>query len=129
MAFDRFVHKMGSWWPLATHGLLDRAADVNVESSVGGSVVERDASGDQVRWAVVTRWDPPRCLALAWHPGEAAERAQEVVITFVPEEAGTKVTVTHRGWQRVGSRAAAYRDAYALGWPRVLERFSSSFLS
>lgn len=129
MAFDRFVHKMGSWWPLDTHGLLDRPMDVIVEGIVGGGVVERDASGEEARWAVVTRWDPPRCLELAWHPGEAVVRAQDVVITFVPEEAGTRVTITHRGWQRVGIRAATYRDAYALGWPPVLERFRSSFLS
>jgi uncharacterized protein YndB with AHSA1/START domain len=43
-------------------------------------------------------WEPPRRLAFTWRNGNyAAHEQTEVEVVFVPANAGTLVTVTHRG--------------------------------
>jgi hypothetical protein len=124
-AFERFTSGMADWWPLDTHSVALRdVASVVVERHLGGRVFERTRSGTMHLWGTITLWDPPGRIAMTWHPGRAAETAQELTVTFTPLESGTQVDVIHSDWNRLGEKAAFVRSTYEQGWDPVLARFS-----
>jgi hypothetical protein len=121
-AFRIFTERIGDWWPLHRFGLYDEStAGVWFE---GDRVIERSTSGEEGVWAEVTQWDPPRRLVLAWHPGGTPEQATVVEVDFEPDDDGTRVVLTHRGWEVLGERAAAARDSYAGGWRGVVAGYA-----
>jgi uncharacterized protein YndB with AHSA1/START domain len=121
VAFRRFTAEIGSWWPLATHSIGQaRAVGVEMQPGVGGKIVESIAGGEQAVWGTVVAWDPPRRVAFTWHPGHEPAEAQDVEVRFDPAGAGTLVTLTHAGFERLGAKARAARRAYPLGWTYVL---------
>jgi uncharacterized protein YndB with AHSA1/START domain len=125
-AFRYFTEDIGHWWPLGTHS-VGRATSVtcSFEPRVGGRLVERTQEGGAHTWGTVTRWSPPERLAFTWHPGRSADTAQRVDVRFAPTTDGTLVTLTHAGWETLGTRGPAMRDEYGNGWQAVLrERFT-----
>jgi len=124
-AFDYFTHDIGRWWPLATHSVgRERARDVRFEPRPGGQLLESLADGSESAWGRVEVWRPGECVRFTWHPGRDAATAQWVEVAFAANPAGTKVTLTHGGWERLGDAADATRGGYATGWRLVLgERF------
>ncbi len=71
-AFELFTERFDEWWPLAEHG--------------------------EIEPRTVKVWDPPRRVAFIWnsHPHETVD------VVFAPEGDGTRVTLTHYGWQNEG---------------------------
>ena len=70
-AFRLFTESFAEWWP--------------------GDETEQEA----LREGEVTVWDPPRRIEYVWRRG-----GSEVVnLEFETEGAGTRVIVTHTGWQ------------------------------
>lgn len=124
-AFDYFTRDIGRWWPLDTHSVgLDRAQGVRFEPRSGGRLVETLADGRESAWGTVEVWEPARRLRFSWHPGRGTATAQWVEVTFAANPAGTRVTLTHGGWERLDAKAAETRDRYVGGWAFVLgERF------
>jgi hypothetical protein len=124
-AFDVFVHDMGSWWPVLSHSLgAERVTSLAIDGRVGGELVEVWDDGTRRPWAVVTAWDPPYSLGLAWNPVEdpSARPASDVVVRFAPDGDATVVTLTHTGWERWGPEL---RAGYEEGWPIVLGLFDA----
>ena len=120
-AFRRFTDEMGTWWPLATHSVgRSNATGVRMEPRVGGRIIESTAGGEEVTWGTLNAYDPPRLVAFTWHPGDEPERAQDVEVRFEPAGAGTRVTLTHTGFERLGDNAQMARRGYPLGWTYVL---------
>ncbi len=116
-AFERFSAGIAKWWPLAVHSVGGGdAVHCAIEPKVGGRVFERLASGSEEIWGTVLAFDPPRRLAFTWHPGRAAERAQEFDVSFASTGAGTTVELEHRGWEKLGEQAARHRADYNTGW-------------
>ncbi len=73
-----------------------------------GQIVERSADGEAAVWGSVTRWEPPVAVAFTWHPGQPAERARQIEVTFAAAAAAqTPVRVEHTGWDAFGHPAAA----------------------
>ena len=60
--------------------------------------------------------DPPHRLAYLWHLGTDRSRATEVAISFTGDASATTVTITHRGWERLGADASAWRQRNLGGW-------------
>ena len=118
-AFEVFTERIGRWWPLASLSVY--GADATV-AFAGGQIIERSADGDAAVWGTVTRWEPPDAVAFSWHPGQPAERASHVEVTFAALDGQTRVTLEHSGWEVFADPAAA-RDEYDHGWPAVLERY------
>ncbi|CAB4703520.1 MAG: hypothetical protein F2663_07485 [Actinobacteria bacterium] len=123
-AFDAFTGRMGSWWPLKTHSILEGAADeLVVEGWVGGEIFER-LGDERHHWADITVWDPPSQLAYTWRVNPA-NPATNVVVDFVATDSGTHVRVTHSGWAVYAERAEQMRSSYRDGWPSVLAAFAA----
>ncbi|MEM9069454.1 MAG: SRPBCC family protein [Myxococcota bacterium] len=119
-AFTVFTQRMATWWPLATHSIAGvNAESVTVEGEVGGRIVERASDGSEHVWGTILIWEPPTRLAFTWHPGRDASSAQHVEVRF---ESGTSttVTLTHKGWEKLGDEAQTHRDGYDSGWDGVL---------
>ncbi|WP_437675546.1 SRPBCC domain-containing protein [Sorangium sp. So ce131] len=125
-AFDLFVRRIADWWPLATLSVTREAVSCHIEPSVGGRVFERARDGTEALWGTVVAWDAPWRLSFTWHPGRAPGSAQEVEVQFVEVVAAqTRVEVVHRGWERLGERAADFRARHEGGWQAVLARFEA----
>jgi hypothetical protein len=107
-AFRLFTEAFAEWWPLESCSVSgDDAESCAIEPRVGGKVFERTRSGEQREWGSVTVWDPPDRLALTWHPATRRDGSQTVTVDFQVEADGTRVTLTHFGWQWAGVVTAA----------------------
>ncbi len=125
-AFAIFTGRIAAWWPLLTHGLFgERSGGV---AFVDGRLVERSLDGEEVLWGSVTSWEPGTRLALTWHPGRDEGPTTSVEVVFVPDEDGTRVELTHAGWDVFGADAVAARRAYTgpNSWGWVLEHFADT---
>lgn len=127
-AFQVFTAGIARWWPLPRYSVsLERARSCGIEPFVGGELFEVRDDGRRCAWGRVLVWDPPRRLAVTWHPGREADTAQEVEVRFVAEgDAATRVELEHRGWAKLGARAAEARERYTDGWDAVLGRFAGA---
>jgi uncharacterized protein YndB with AHSA1/START domain len=123
-AFEVFTREVATWWPLETHSISEPPDTVVFEEREGGEVYE--VKGDERHhWAWVRDWDPPRRFALEWKVNPNAA-ATDVEVTFEAHEGGTRITLVHGGFERLGDGATAGRDGYREGWAFVLGRYPGS---
>ena len=126
-SFDRFTASISDWWPIETHSVgREKAESVVFEPGVGGRVYERQRDGSEADWARVTEWDRPHGFVLDWHPSRDPSTAQRLEIRFFPIENGTRVELTHSGWEAMGDEAGKARENYAGGWDNVLRIFADA---
>jgi uncharacterized protein YciI len=118
-AFEVFTERLGRWWPLAELSVYGSDATV---AFTDGQIIERSADGRAAVWGTVTRWEPPEAVAFSWHPGQPAERASHVEVTFAAVAGRTRVRLEHSGWEAFADPVAA-RAEYDHGWPMVLDRY------
>ena len=133
-AFELFVDRFSEWWPLSSHHIGERpAVQVIIEPRAGGRWFERDEAGAECEWGSVLAVEPPGRILLGWQLSPVFEydpdpaRATEVEVTFEAQgEAGTRVTVEHRGFEVHGENAASLRDSVAGegGWSQLLELYA-----
>lgn len=124
-AFDRFTRGIAGWWPLQPHSIGGEDAETCVfEGRVDGRIYEISRDGTRHPWGTVTVWQPPRRVAFTWHPGRPVDTRQEVEVRFSPEGTGTRVELTHTGWERLGEDASRSREIYDSGWDTVLARYA-----
>jgi Activator of Hsp90 ATPase homolog 1-like protein len=123
-----WTSRIGTWWP-ADHTVTgDRDVAIVLESGVGGRIYERTADGAEYDWGVVTVWDPPKRLAyVPVAPRQDRSEATDVDIRFVargPDD--TRLEIEHRGWERLGATADAWRDRNRIGWETLLPRLAAA---
>ena len=128
LAFVVFTEELDLWW---RHGPRHRThgerSMMRLEAGVGGRLLEYGGIEEQVLGHVLV-WDPPGRLVLAWRRGLEPGETTEVEVRFVAEGAGTRVTIEHRGWDRVaaGHRArgeltgGAFAALVGLWWGDLL---------
>jgi uncharacterized protein YndB with AHSA1/START domain len=129
-AFDVFTRQMQTWWPLETHSIRagrDKRPpeELHLEPRAGGRFYEK--TGDEEhRWGNVLVCEPPHRIVFEWQVNPSRP-ATEVEVTFTALEAGTRVDLVHRGWERLADAEEA-RSGYASddGWNRVLGRFADA---
>lgn len=133
-AFDIFVNRIGTWWPLDSHAVSasqgQPARDVVIEPRIGGAVYEVMFDGTRADWGEVLAIDPGRSVAFTWHPGTNSGSPTRVDVRF--EDCGSgqaKVTLTHSGWDVWADEAPQKRGGYDTGWDIVLgECFAKAVL-
>jgi len=123
-AFDVFTARLGEWWPVRTHsvaaGTERTAVAAAIEGRIGGRIFETQDDGTERTWGTVTAWEPPRRLAILWTVSDEGADT-ELEVRFEPVEEGTRVTLSHRGWD-----TAERRSSYEDGWPGVLHAFAAA---
>ena len=119
VAFALFTDRIRDWWPLATHTPSDSLSQTLAFED--GHLVETQADGTRETWGSVAEWSPPRRLAFDWHPGGGP--TSQIAVDFEDVVDGTRVVLTHTGWEAYGDRAQSVRDNYEgpRAWPLVLE--------
>jgi uncharacterized protein YndB with AHSA1/START domain len=93
-AFSLFTEQAGAWWPETRRHTPDPRSAISMLAS--GRFWERAADGQEVELGRVRVWDPPHRLVLDFYPGTDAEHPTEVVVTFLAEPGGTRVTIEHQ---------------------------------
>ncbi len=101
------------WWPQLAGTTYD------VDARPGGRYrIDSPAIGATVT-GVYTEVDPPRRLAFTWvwqDAGEPVSVEDTVVVTFEPDDEGTRVTVAHTSSEHLPGGGAEQ------GWSDVLDR-------
>jgi len=124
-AFEFFTRDLAKWWPLAQFHTAPNPVDCMIEPRVGGRVFERAGDGLETLWGTVIAYEPPSRFAFSWIVGGLSpDEAQLVDISFTPDGTGTRVELTHSGWEKLGDAAAAnsLRERYDRGWATLIER-------
>jgi hypothetical protein len=132
-AFRVFTEEQGSWWPLATHHIGEKAAETAIiEPRAGGRWFERAADGTECQWGKVLVWDPPGRVVLAWQIGPNWKHDEacstEVEIRFVVlGPALTRIELEHRQLERFGDAAETMRGAFDSdgGWSAILGLYAT----
>jgi hypothetical protein len=127
-AFMVWTSRIGAWWPADHTASGSPQASVVLEPHLGGRIYERAPSGEEVEWGEVTDWQPPHRFGYLWHLRRDRADATDVVISFVPAGAGTRVEIVHSGWERLGSKGRTWRDANHGGWSTLLPHYQAAVL-
>lgn len=118
-AFDAFTAEFDRWWPKQTHS-VGKAKSCGIEPALGGVAFEIAEDGRRHVWGRVTAWNPPHGFTMTWHPGRDEIPGHEVELRFTPERDGTRVTLIHRGWEKLArEKQQSQRDSYDKGWGSV----------
>jgi uncharacterized protein YndB with AHSA1/START domain len=129
-AWAAFTGRFADWWPVATHSLSrDAAARCRLEATPGGALEECLPGGARHRWGTVESVEPGRLLRFTWHPGREPESGQWIDVQFDPAGSGSRVTLTHGGWEALGEIAPILRREYATGWRSVLGTTFAGFVA
>lgn len=123
-AFDVFVKRMATWWPLDSHAASvaagHAAQTVTVEPYVGGAIYETMHDGGRNDWGKVLEYEEGQLFAMTWHPGNNANAATRVDVAFKALGADQcVVTLTHSGWEVWADEAGPKHDGYNSGWDFV----------
>jgi uncharacterized protein YndB with AHSA1/START domain len=128
-AFALFASRFSDWWPVATHSLSREKATVcRMQCESGGAVEELSPDGTRHRWGTVEICEPGHRLRFSWHPGREPDSAQWVDVSFEPVAHGSRVTLTHGGWEALGEIAPILQREYAAGWRIVLGESFAGFV-
>ena len=122
-AFDTWANKTSMWWPRSHSMSSAPGLVVTFESRPGGRITSAPPTGPSTTGARSLAWEPPRRLAYLWHLGTDRSRATEVDISFTGGDAGTTVTIVHRGWERLGPDGPAWRQRNLGGWSGLLSHY------
>ena len=123
-AFDLWTAGINQWWKRGSHYWNDgkRARGLRFEPHVGGRFIEvyDETAGEGLEIGRIKVWDPGKRLVYSWReagwkPGEVTE----VEVLFEPVPGGTRVTVTHSGWEKV-SDSQRLREGYGYGLNELL---------
>ena len=72
------------------------------EPRVGGRLLEEYVDGTSFVIGRVSHWSAGERLVLSWHlPNFIAGETTEVEVRFAAIDGGTRVSVEHRGWDRL----------------------------
>jgi uncharacterized protein YndB with AHSA1/START domain len=128
-AFELFTAHIGEWYVGGPHAWRDpsRAVGMRLEPGVGGRWIEvwDRASGEGCEHGVVRVWEPASRLVVAYrHPWLPAEPPTELEIRFDACDAGTRVVLEHRGFERLPADAAA-RFLTPRAWSALMSWFTT----
>lgn len=121
-AFEIFTDEIDAWYKRGPHHFFDdaRAKAIRFEPFVGGRLLEvyDDDAGDVRQMARVTVWEPGARLVLR------DTRDTEIDVTFERSGDETKVTLEHRGLERL---APAEAESHARFGGRLLIAWFSDY--
>ena len=109
-AFAAFVGEIAAWWrPSLLFQTTPRAPGrLTFEGGEGGRLIETLANGKVFEIGRVLAWEPPARLVFSWRQASfPPDLATEVEVRFQAAGEETRVSVEHRGFDRVPADSAA----------------------
>jgi uncharacterized protein YndB with AHSA1/START domain len=105
-AFELYTGQINRWWRRDSPYWNDRerARGLRIEPFVGGRLVEvyDQATGEGFEIGRVKVWEPGRRVTYSWRQADwPAGEELEIEVGFAPAPAGTRVTISVRGWERL----------------------------
>jgi mannose-6-phosphate isomerase-like protein (cupin superfamily) len=128
-AFAVFTEEIGRWWRPGPINWNDpaRAVGMRFEPGVGGRWLEvyDAATGEGFECGRILVWEPGARLVFSYQDAGHQIDGTEVEVRFEPIDGGTRVTLEHRGWERVAHEIAARkREIKRWGWGNILGWFT-----
>jgi uncharacterized protein YndB with AHSA1/START domain len=111
-AFAAFVDEIGEWWrPNILFQTTPRPGVLSFEPGPEGRLVETRAGGKVFEIGRIRAWEPPSRLAFSWRQASfPLDLHTEVEVRFEAAGEETRVSIEHRGFDRVpGDSAARHR--------------------
>ena len=138
-AFEIFTVQTETWWRGGRRlrgGGSEGTGRLRFVRGAGGRVVELRAEGGTGGHELgeILVWEPGRRLVFQWRdPDFPPGVATEVEVTFEAAGAGTRVTIEHRGWNRLpadfrarhGLEGSAFTDLLGLNWGDQLVAYAA----
>jgi len=131
-AFAIFTGEIGMWWkPKVDLFGKDRKGVMRFE---GGRLVEAYESGAPFEVGRVLEWNPGENVRFEWRQRDFAPGdVTEVEVRFERVAGGTRVTLQHRGWDRIaaphparhGHTGDAFVSMIGLRWADLLTAYRS----
>jgi uncharacterized protein YndB with AHSA1/START domain len=109
-AFEAFTDEIGLWWrPHPLFQITPRGdGALKFEPGPEGRLVTELPDGKVHELGRIKIWAPGERLVVGWRPGSVPpEQATELEVRFEAVGEETRVTVEHRGWDRVERENAA----------------------
>ncbi|HLZ77552.1 SRPBCC domain-containing protein [Phenylobacterium sp.] len=113
-AFAAFVGEIGAWWrPSPLFETTPRPGVLSFElpdgEGEGGRLIETRAGGKVFEIGRITAWEPPARLVFTWRQANfPLDLTTEVEVGFEAVGEETRVSIEHRGFDRVPSGAARH---------------------
>jgi uncharacterized protein YndB with AHSA1/START domain len=113
-AFAAFVEEIGDWWrPSPLFQTTPRPGRLSFETpdgdGEGGRLIETREGGKVFEIGRIRVWEPPRRLMFSWRQANfPVDLHTEVEMTFEAVGEETRVSVEHRGFDRVPPGAARH---------------------
>jgi uncharacterized protein YndB with AHSA1/START domain len=109
-AFEVFVEEIGDWW--RPNGLFQTtprpAGRLAFEPGEHGRLTETLADGKVFEIGRILAWEPPERLVFSWRQASfPPDLTTEVEVRFEAVGDETRVSVEHRGFDRVPAESAA----------------------
>lgn len=125
-AFDMFTREMHLWFQNTPFSWNDpeRAKGIRFEPGPGGRIVEvwDEATGEGYDWGRVLEWEEGRRFVLAYQCMFLPPDAQtEIEVRFEPLAGGTRVTLEHRGFDKLPPEV--YEDWKKRAWRMLMQWF------
>lgn len=125
-AFHVWATKTTQWWPHDHSRSGDPELTVAIEPRAGGRIYERASDGSEHEWGEVLKWEPPRRLVYLWHIYGDRSDATEVDISFAADGDATRVTIVHRGWERLGAKGEDLRTRNRHAWEGLISHYGAA---
>jgi mannose-6-phosphate isomerase-like protein (cupin superfamily) len=128
-AFAIFTEEIGQWWQPGPINWNDprRAIGTRMEPGVGGRWLEvyDEATGEGFECGRILVWEPGARLVFSYQDAGHQIDGTEVEVRFEAIDGGTRVTLEHRGWDRVAREIAdRKRETKRWGWANILGWFA-----
>lgn len=123
-AFKVFTDEIGDWYRSGPYSWNDpaRAIGIRFEPGVGGRLIEVwDEAGEGYEVGRIVAWDAGVRLAFEYRNESLPPAPTEVEVRFDATSAGTRVTLVHRGLERLPPAQAERMARFA--WIELLRWF------
>lgn len=135
--FEAFTQDIAAWWrPNPLFALTPRGdGDLRFEGEQGGRLVTVLPNGATFEIGRILLWSPPHALRFTWRQASfAADQITYVEVRFEAAGEGTRVSVTHSGWDALPPEHAArhgfplvvFQQRQGEQWRAVLAALASS---
>lgn len=101
-AFDTFTEEIGLWWRPGALFQITPRGDGTLSFDNRERLITTLANGKVFEIGRVTAWERPSRLAFTWRQATfTPDQVTRVEVVFEPVGEETRVTVTHRGWDKI----------------------------